>query len=319
MAGGVTVLREQAAAKVNLFLAVGPRRPDGYHELLTLYETVPLYDDVRVTIRPGASRWTYRVRATPPPSSPRLRLPVDLRNLAGRAAERFVAELEGTATPAGIEVFIAKRIPVAAGLGGGSSDAAAVLRALQAHFHDPLTANALSRAASELGSDVPLFLGGGRTIGRSRGEDLEPVAPGPGLPLVLGLPSFPLRTPDVYRRFDELRSASGGPDWPGAEQALGNLLRALSDSPEQLADIAAGLRNDLEPAAISLRPEVGELLLALRGAGCLGVIVSGSGPAVLGLAPSRDEAPTVRERARSLVPHGLRRKVSFISLVSGAR
>lgn len=355
---------ELAPAKVNLFLAVGRRRPDGYHDLLTLFETIPLWDTVSVTVRPGASEnWVFHARTQPGAAVGAATgamtdsvtvatedkasgsLPQDLDNLAGRAAKLYVEELEAAARgggsgkagpaappPGEIDIRLDKRIPVAAGLGGGSSDAAAVLRALQRCFGYPLNLAALDRVAATLGSDVPFFLAGGRAAGRSRGEILSPLPAEPRLPLVLGLPSFPLPTPEVYREFDRRATGAGagvdtardqagsgcsglgGPS--GGQEGLATLVAALGSG--DLRAVAAALRDDLQPAALALRPEIGPALDALREAGCLEATMSGSGPAVFGLAPDQAEAQAIADRARAVLPAALGGKYTFVACLSGA-
>jgi 4-diphosphocytidyl-2-C-methyl-D-erythritol kinase len=335
--------REWASAKVQLFLAVGPRRSDGYHDLVTVFETVPIRDLVEVEVRPtGSDRgWSYRVR---PASSARDQsvaatgLPLNLDNLAGKAAARFVTAMldrlgqggagagqggaaSETVRPAEISVTIDKRIPIAAGLGGGSSDAAALLRGLQRAFGHPLAPETLLEVAERLGSDVPFFFRGGRAVGRSRGEDLASLPREPRLPLVLGLPSFPLNTPDVYGEFDRLARPggvrSGGPlaAWARRENDLSVFLEVLAAG--DLSGLAACLRNDLRAAAISLRPEIGSVLEALRRAGCLGAEVSGSGPSVFGLAPSLEAAADAARASRACLPAELRDLFIFRPVLSG--
>lgn len=248
-----------------------------------------MHDTVRITLRPArpGRDWAFRVQAG--------RLPRDLANLAGRAAQAFAQAAGGRkgVAPAEVSVVITKRIPVAAGLGGGSSDAAAVLRALQAHYGSPLTPDELVAAAAAVGSDVPFFLHGGRAVGRSRGELLAPLPAGPPLPLLLGLPTFPLRTADVYREFDRLAAGSAPSLWDRREADVAGLAAALAagDPARAASGAAPYLRNDLEPAAVSLRPEVGLAVRALRAAGCLAALVSGSGPSVFGLAPDPGADP----------------------------
>lgn len=317
---GRGVRRETAPAKINLFLGVGPRRPDGYHELLTVFESLPEpHDDVTVTITPSDGGWVFRAEAAPPPSSSVQALPRDLENLAGRAAERFAAALgEPAGKPgAAVDIRVTKGIPVAAGMGGGSSDAAAVLRALQAHFGSPLDHERLLRVAAELGSDVPFFLEGGRAVARGRGHELRPLPRGSGLPLVLGLPRFALATPDVYHEFDRLGGPAGGGQaiWVRREEHLAGLTEALAAG--DLPAVAGFLGNDLERAAVSLCPQVREILGALRRAGCLVARVSGSGPAVFGLCLGKDEAARIARVAARLLPPGLRGSVSFLPVVSG--
>ena len=327
---------EPAPAKVNLFLAVGPCRADGYHELLTLYESVPLQDEVTVTLRPAPDgRWRFRVSGGGPALPSGWELPRDTENLAGRAALLYAEALTGAAPgrsvvpgrggrassrpvgPAHVEVRIEKRIPPAAGLGGGSADAAAVLRALQRLYGHPLDTADLLELATRLGSDVPFLVQGGRAVGRSRGEVVLPRPAAPRLPLVLALSTFRLQTPEVYRELDRLRGRGEAPP-PGAddpERGLAALLDALA-----VADLdQAGplLRNDLEAACISLCPEVGVLTALLRESGCLGAAVSGSGPTVFGLARDMEEASAAARRAGRDAPPGLAGRVTFVPLLSG--
>lgn len=281
-----------APAKVNLSLLVGPRRPDGYHELVTVLNTISINDRLRLSLRP-ATDWRIRVSGRRPVDgypTEAPALPSDTDNLAGQAATLFVEATNGRVPVSEVDVEIEKHIPVAAGLGGGSSNAAAVLAALNEHFGRPLTTGSLASLAARLGSDVPFFLVGGRAVGRGRGELVAPLGEGPGLPLVIGLPSFPLATPEVYRQFDR----RGGPrtslrQWlADTEDALALLQDALASG--DLARVAGALRNDLAESAASLRPEVGPAVQALLAAGSRGATVSGSGPTVFGLASSWEEA-----------------------------
>jgi 4-diphosphocytidyl-2-C-methyl-D-erythritol kinase len=315
----VTALRERAPAKINLFLAVGPPRPDGYHPIVTVFEAVPYYDDVEIDIRPKppGEPWGFGAAAFRPDGSPLGTLPRSIDNLAARALKAFVearlgADRPCSLAPAEMLVTLVKRIPVSAGLGGGSSDAAAVLRALETHYGDPPDLPGLTGLAAGLGSDVPFFVLGGRAVGRSRGEELTPLPREPSLPLVIGLPSFPLRTPDVYREFDRQ-----GPDrWAEREGDLSRLLDALAAG--DYKRLATCLRNDLEPAALALRPEIGEALAALRRAGCLAAQLSGSGPAVFGLAASGQDLAPLVQAARRALPARLTDRMTFVGLCSGA-
>lgn len=282
-----------APAKVNLFLAVGPRRPDGYHDLVTVFNAVSIGDRLEVTLRPSPDHaWHIEV-------SGGAALPRDTDNLAGRAAALFAAAVGDRVPGHMVRIVIDKRIPVAAGLGGGSSDAAAVLRWLNRHFGSPLEPVELGDLAERLGSDVPFFLHGGRAVGRGRGEAVTPWSGEPVLPLVIGLPDFPLSTPEVYRRFDALHSAPdpgpGGEWMAAAERGLQRLSDALAAG--DLGRVAAALRNDLARPAASLRPEVEAAVDRLTRAGCLGAAVSGSGPTVFGLAASAEAAAAIAEAA----------------------
>lgn len=294
-----------APAKVNLFLAVGPRRPDGYHDLVTVFNAVSIGDRLEVTVRPSPDHaWRIEVSGgrrsagsavAHPPGG--VTLPRDTDNLAGRAVALFAAAVGDRVPGQMVTVVIDKRVPVAAGLGGGSSDAAAVLRWLNRHLGSPLDPVALGDLAARLGSDVPFFLHGGRAVGRGRGEAVTPWSGEPVLPLVVGLPDFPLSTPEVYRRFDALHSAPDpgpGGEWlAAAEHGLQRLSDALAAG--DLGRVAAALRNDLARPAASLRPEVETALDRLTRAGCLGAAVSGSGPTVFGLAASAEAAEAIAE------------------------
>jgi len=322
---------EPAPAKVNLFLAVGPCRADGYHELLTLYESVPLQDEVTVTLRPAPDgRWRFRVSGGGPGLPSGWELPRDTENLAGRAALLYAEALAGAAPgpgggrassrpvgPAHVEVRIEKRVPPAAGLGGGSADAAAVLRALQRLYGHPLDTADLLELAARLGSDVPFLVRGGRAVGRSRGEVVLPRPAAPRLPLVLALTTSRLQTPEVYGELDRLRERGEAPP-PGAddpERGLEALLDALAAA--DLERAGPLLRNDLEAACVSLCPEVEVLTRLLRESGCVGAAVSGSGPTVFGLARDMDEASAAARRAGRDAPPGLSGRVTFVPLLSG--
>jgi 4-diphosphocytidyl-2-C-methyl-D-erythritol kinase len=273
-----------APAKVNLVLRVGPPRPDGYHDVLSLMVPLDLADEVRVTIRRGPGEVTCLV-----PGHPELDGPA---NLAARAAslikERFGRE-------EAVSIRIAKRIPVTAGLGGGSSDAAAVIRALARAFGIRDRA-ALAAIALRVGSDVPFFLGPGPAWARGRGEALTP-ARVPRLDLVLLYPEDPslaIRAGDAYRWLDQDRGAAA-PSLPR---------RATPYRPTLLG-------NDLEAPCVARRPALSPLLGRLVGAGATKAIMSGSGPTVFGVFPGRAEA---RGAARAIQEEGVGPKVQVIAV-----
>jgi 4-diphosphocytidyl-2-C-methyl-D-erythritol kinase len=253
-----------APAKVNLVLRVGPLRADGYHELLTLMAPLDLGDrvDVRVSPRPGPV--TCEVPGRPELCGP--------DNLAARAAQAF-RERFGRAN--GVEVRIEKRTPITAGLGGGSSDAAATLRCL-ARAYGVRDRRALGEVALSVGSDVPFFLGSGPAWAAGRGERLVP-ADVPRLDLVLVYPADPalaIRAGQAYAWLDELRQGR-----PGA-RPLGRPARfSLSR-----------LGNDLEAACVARRPALAPLLGRLQRAGASRALLSGSGPTVFGVFSSRGAA-----------------------------
>jgi len=188
--GEPRVVRETCRAKLNLFLDVVGRRPDGYHELVTVFHEIELADDVIVTATPGvAGGLSFSVD---PPSPD---VPSDATNLALRAA---FALWEAAGTPCGLDVVLTKRIPVGGGLGGGSADAAGALRAVNAALALGRTAADLRAVAAKLGSDVPFLVEGGSALARGRGEVMEPLPSWP-VEFLLLVPAFPLATAAVYK------------------------------------------------------------------------------------------------------------------------
>jgi 4-diphosphocytidyl-2-C-methyl-D-erythritol kinase len=251
-------VRVTVPAKVNLHLGVGALRPDGFHELVTVFHAVDLVDTV--TVRP-AEQVTLTVTGEGAEE-----LPADATNLAWRAAELYRAERGGPA----VAIDLVKAIPVAGGMAGGSADAAAVLIACAALAEDTASLDPL---AAELGSDVVFPLHGGTALGTGRGERVEPL-PHPGtLHWVFALADHGISAGAAYGELDRLRAAGAVP--AGAEPPE-KLLRALASG--DAFTIAAALHNDLEPAALSLHPELANTLAAGRSAGALAGIVSGSGP-----------------------------------------
>ncbi|WP_106537020.1 4-(cytidine 5'-diphospho)-2-C-methyl-D-erythritol kinase [Haloactinopolyspora alba] len=248
-------------AKINPVLSVGPARRDGYHDLATVFHAVSLYDEVRA--RAGDD---LTVTMSGPYAGG---VPSDATNLATRAA-RALAKRAGV--PAKARVDVHKAIPVAAGLAGGSADAAGVLRACDALWELGASDTELATVAATLGSDVPFALAGGTAVGTGRGERLRGITVGTTLHWVLAVASRGLSTPDVYRRLDELRSGVSVPE-PAVGEAI---LTALAGGDP--GAVAASLRNDMQEAAVALRPELADTLRAGREAGALGGIVSGSGP-----------------------------------------
>lgn len=278
-------------AKVNLQLSVGPLRPDGFHELVTVFAAVNLCDEVvvRESAVPGVHLSLSGEGAEDLPTGP--------DNLAYRAALAVAARLE--VEPA-IEIHIHKAIPVAGGMAGGSADAAATLVACDALWRAGLRRDELSELAAELGSDVPFSLHGGIAIGTGRGEQLTPVLSRGTFSWVFALAEAGLSTPAVYRECDRLREGRTVKD-PYVSDLL---LQALAAGDPLL--LGKALHNDLESAAISLRPSLGQLIAAGDDFGALGGIVSGSGPTCAFLA--RDEEHAL-DLAVALTSTGLCRSV----------
>lgn len=272
----------EAPAKINLYLEVGIKFRDGYHAVRTVMQTVDLCDQVEVELggRGGGVRLEVEGEA-----------PRGEENLCHRAAAVF---LEATGIRRSASIRLRKRIPVAAGLGGGSSDAAAVLRGLNFLAGEALGKRELMGLAASLGMDVPFFLVGGTAIGEGRGERVTPLAQAPPSPVVLANPGVPLPTADVYRRYDEM--GGGEPPWGGAE-AMGEALRA-----GDVGRVASLLFNSLQPAACALLPGVGALLEHALWAGARGALVSGSGPTVFALAGDEEEAERLEGEMRKRAP-----------------
>lgn len=261
----------RAPAKVNLELRVGPLREDGYHDLATVFQAVSLYDEVSV------ATWDdWEVVAAGTYAD---RIPTDETNLALRAA-RLVAERWHV--DEALSIRIDKDIPVAGGMAGGSADAAAALLACDHLWGLGLTREDLAELAAELGSDVPFPLSGGTAMGSGRGEQLAPVLARGSFHWVFAISDTGLSTPAVFRESDRLRLGQGVP----APQVSPELMAALrSGDPKALG---SALRNDLEDAAFSLRPELRTLRDAGVEFGALGGVVSGSGPTVAFLTDSHE-------------------------------
>jgi 4-diphosphocytidyl-2-C-methyl-D-erythritol kinase len=279
----VSVVVARAPAKVNVHLGVGPLRPDGFHELRTVYLAVSLLDTV--TARPGDGlELTVTGEGADGGARGADRVPTDRRNLVWRAAE-LLAATAGVAADATID--IAKSIPAAAGLAGGSADAAAALVALDALWGTRAGREDLVDLAARLGSDVPFSLVGGVALGVGRGEQVTPVLSRTRWHWVLGIAGEGLSTPAVYGELDRLRAAGRVPDGtnlPSAEPVVA----ALRSGPA--AALAAALANDLQAPALALRPELGRALRATADAGAAAALVSGSGPTVAVLAEDEHDA-----------------------------
>lgn len=290
----------RAPSKVNLHLAVGDLRPDGYHELTTVFQALSLSDEVEVV---PAKALAIRVRGEGARD-----VPTDKQNLVWKAATRLAHKVGREPL---VEITIDKGIPVAGGMAGGSADAAATLLALNTLWQLELTRDELTELALELGSDVPFALHGGTAIGTGRGEKLLPVLSRNTFHWVLALAKGGLSTPDVYRELDRLRG-HGQPPRIGDGQKLMQSL--ASGDPHQLAPL---LGNDLQAAALSLKPELRRTLRAGISAGALAGIVSGSGPTCAFLCESVEEAVEV---STELSGAGVCRSVRIATgPVSGAR
>ena len=253
----VTSVGVAAPAKVNLYLRILAREESGYHQLETLYSAVDLCDEILL----HRTEQSVSVEVVGPSVGP------DEENLAYRAAN---ALLEAAGFTTGVHVHVTKNIPVGAGLGGGSSDAGATLRALNTLLGEPFSASALLRIAGRLGADVPFFTSGaGTALAWGRGERLVPIPGAPRLSVLLALPSLHIATGEAYD------SLSVPERIAPATLVLDTLCR-----PEALAELAV---NDFEASVFECHPELGKLREALHEAGALTARLSGSGAALFGL------------------------------------
>lgn len=276
-----------APAKVNLYLAVGPRQADGYHPLLTLFERLEWADELVL-----AARSSGITMASDDPA-----LPTDARNLIVQAAQAF---FDAAGVAGGVAVRLVKRLPVAAGLGGGSSNAAATLAGLNVLYGRPLDGPALWQIGRRLGADVPFFLSDAAVAwGRGRGDEISPCDPPPA-PVwhVLVNPGVPLLTKVVYEVFDRLQLPSGGLTGIPPDAMI------LQDSVRtgDVAGMVARLSNALEPAIVACYPAIRDVKTVLSDSGALGVLVSGSGPTVFGLAADESHAREIQSRVHRAQP-----------------
>ncbi|MFH8609457.1 4-(cytidine 5'-diphospho)-2-C-methyl-D-erythritol kinase [Streptomyces sp. NPDC018029] len=279
MSGSVTV---RVPAKVNVQLAVGAARPDGFHDLANVFLAVGLHDEVTAT--PADA---LRVTCEGPGSD---QVPLDRTNLAARAAELLAARY-GIAPD--VHLHIAKDIPVAGGMAGGSADGAAALVACDALWGTNASRAELLDICAELGSDVPFSLVGGAALGTGRGEKLQPLEVGGAFHWVFAVADGGLSTPAVYREFDRLTRDAPAPEASPA------LLEALRTG--DVEALAATVTNDLQPAALSLFPALHDTLAAGTAAGALAALVSGSGPTTAFLTA---DAASARKVADALTASG---------------
>lgn|GEM_PF-32240 len=328
---GVIATEYRAYAKVNLILAVGARRPDGYHDLATVMVPVTLSDLVSVGLEPRPCAGEPEANAFPPVGDRQFSqeaLPIRLscpglpdvpphKNLAYRAAAAF---LEKTGVRPGVSIVVEKRIPWGAGMGGGSSDAAAVLSALNSLLapEHALRPDELVSLAASIGADVPFLVGcnsrpplweGALCVGI--GEKVTPVHV-PNMWLVIAFPNAPVQTGQVYALLDDIRQAESDfpcvspgavkgsePGEPSQDDRVRGFLDALSSG--DTAEIGRGLFNDLEEAAMRLNPEIARLKRMFYECGALGALMTGSGSAVYGIAPSEAGAREMRLRLGQMV------------------
>ncbi|MEV0184493.1 4-(cytidine 5'-diphospho)-2-C-methyl-D-erythritol kinase [Streptomyces sp. NPDC050625] len=269
-------------AKVNVQLAVGAARPDGFHDLANVFLAVGLYDEVTVT--PAAE---LRVTCEGPDAD---QVPLDRTNLAARAA---IALAGRRGIDPAVHIHITKDIPVAGGMAGGSADGAGALLACNALWGSGASRAELLAICAELGSDVPFSLVGGAALGTGRGERLTTLDVGGTFHWVFAMADRGLSTPAVFREFDRLAKGRAVPE----PVASGELLKALEKG--DCDALAAAVSNDLQPAALSLFPVLADTLAAGRGAGAAAALVSGSGPTTAFLTRDAESAQKVAQALRA--------------------
>jgi len=272
-----------ARAKINLYLEILGSRPDGYSEVAMILQSIALADRLRLQRRPHG---IHLICDHP-------EVPADARNLAYRAAELLQKEYQ---VHLGVEIHLEKYIPVAAGLAGGSADAAAVLVGLNQLWGLGLTVGELQHLAARLGSDIPFCVQGGTQLATGRGEVLQPLADWEGIPVLLAKPKhLGISTAWAYQAFRTRGAAS----LPSAGSSLSTLPQALAALERRdLLALARSLRNDLEQPVLAEHPIVGELRQAILSAGALGSLMSGSGPTVFGIMASLERAAQARDSLR---------------------
>lgn len=261
-----------AYAKVNLALAILGRRPDGYHELQSVMQSIALYDKVSVSLTGCGIECSCGELSGE-------------QNLAYRAAQLFS---DGLNLMNGIHIEIEKNIPIQAGLAGGSSDAAATLRALNRLFQEPYSKEQLYEIAAQLGADVAFCLEGGTQWATGVGECLEKLPSAPRMELILVKPKQGVNTGEAYRRFDE----------EGKSTPLDYHVWKKSLNKGKIEEIIALFSNDLEQASMKILTEISDIKEELLQAGCFAALMSGSGSAVFGVVKSREQAKEIAKTFR---------------------
>lgn len=277
---GTTAVHARAPGKINVFLKVGALLDDGYHDVASAYQAVSLYEDVRA--RP-ADDFSVAVSGSVDVSQ----VPTDGSNIAIKAA-RLLARRTGYR--GGARLDIAKHVPVAGGMGGGSADAAATLLAVDALWGTALPREDMLDLAAELGADVPFALTGGTAIGTGRGDQLSPALAKGQFQWVLAIADFGLSTPEVYRELDRHRDRHAQDIFPApiAPSVDANVLQALRAGDAHM--LAECLSNDLQAPALHLRPSLAAVLQLGEENGALAGLVSGSGPTIAFLTADLDSA-----------------------------
>ena len=278
----MTTLYEGAFAKINLTLDVLGKREDGYHDLKSVMQTISIRDDVEIDIGTGKP-WAMQCTMEG--------VPCDERNLAWKAAKVFFEAIKKD--PDGLEIRINKRIPMEAGLGGGSADAAAVLRALNEHYGSPLSIFALAELGAQVGSDVPFCVVCGTAMVEGRGEKLRVLPKMPECIFVVCKPDFSVSTPELYQKIDQVAIAHR-PDNTAMESAL---LKG------DLEKIAQNVYNVFDPVVTSDHLELNYIKSIFNSYGALGFQMTGSGSACFAIMPDFESAAVVCNMLKENYPN----------------
>lgn len=277
----MTTVFEPAYAKVNLTLDVLGKREDGYHDLQSVMQTISLRDDIEIDIGTGKP-WKI--------VCDKEGVPTDERNLAWKAAKVYCQAMNKD--PGGLEIRITKRIPSQAGLGGGSADAAAVLRALNEHYGNPLSVMALAELGSQVGSDVPFCVVGGTAMVEGRGERLRMLPGMPDCVFVVCKPDFSISTPELFKKIDE-KTIAKRPDNRAMESAIlaGDLGR-----------VAENFCNVFDPLVTEEHLELNYIKSIFNSYGSVGQQMTGSGSAVFCVVPEFEFAAVICNMLRDNYP-----------------
>ncbi len=278
----MTTLYEGAFAKLNLTLDVLGKREDGYHDIKSIMQTISIRDDVEIDVGTGEP-WTLECSQEG--------IPTDERNLAWKAAKVYCDGLKKD--PNGLTIRITKRIPSGAGMGGGSADAAAVLRALNRHYGNPLSILALAELGAQVGSDVPFCVLCGTAMCEGRGELLRKLPDMPDCVFVVCKPEFSVSTPELYKKIDQV-AIPKHPDHMAMESAL------LAGDAAKVADL---IYNVFDPVVTADHLEINYIKSICNSYGALGMQMTGSGSAVYAIMPSFEYAAVVCNMLKDNYPH----------------
>lgn len=278
----MTTLYEGAFAKLNLTLDVLGKREDGYHNIKSIMQTISIRDDVEIDVGTGEP-WTLECSQEG--------IPTDERNLAWKAAKVYCDGLKKN--PNGLTIRITKRIPSGAGMGGGSADAAAVLRALNRHYGNPLSILALAELGAQVGSDVPFCVLCGTAMCEGRGELLRKLPDMPDCVFVVCKPEFSVSTPELYKKIDQV-AIPKHPDHMAMESAL------LAGDVAKVADL---IYNVFDPVVTADHLEINYIKSICNSYGALGMQMTGSGSAVYAIMPSFEYAAVVCNMLKDNYPN----------------